>query len=166
MKKNKKTVMCLLLAFLCVLFSGCTRSERIDYSELNRRLKKEDKAFSFSEKDVFFRDGVYYAFYSVLSEEDMLLTMKENDEGRLTCVTLTVLGGDAVTEELKTAFLRFSAALTASFALPENAGELIEAQKEYYPVLFTECFKKAQSGRYTAELFCDPAGTALILTRS
>lgn len=165
MKKFIKKSIIMLLGALLMLFSGCTRSERADYSELNRRLAKEDKAFCFNENDVFFRDGVYYAFYSVLSDDDMLLTMKENDDGRLTCVSLTSSGNEAAGEESKTVFSRFAAALTRAFVPPENAQELLKAQEEYMPFLFTERFEKAQSGRYTAELFSDPAGVSLILTR-
>ena len=164
MKKRTVPLIFIVILSVSMSFCACERTRKTDYPELNRRLKKEDAAYGFNEDEMFINGGVYYAFYSVFSEDDMLLTMTEDSEHMLTSVTLTAAGNDK-TEGFSAGFLRLAAALTSAFVPPEEAETLVKAVNGYKEVLFSECFDKTQSGRYSAELFSDPVGVSVMISR-
>lgn len=165
MKRNKFVPALALFLLTCLFFGGCTRAERVDYSALNRRLKRIAPAYEFNEDEIFFNDSVYYAFYSVLSRDDMLLTMTEDEELRLISVSLTASGNDT-SPEFRNAFLSLAAAAADAFAPPAEAEGLKRSIGGYRDILFTERFEKAESGRYTVELFSDPVGVSVIISIS
>lgn len=164
MKTIKKAVSLLLCFLTLSALCSCARSERIDYSELDRRLKKDSARYKVNEKELLFSDSVYFAFLSLRSQDDILLTMKEDTEKKLTQVTVTASGDDG-SEEFKQEFTAFACAVINAFAPEKDAGTLAETQREYTEELFSECFKNAESGHYTLELFSDPLGISVILTR-
>lgn len=163
--KIYKSVLCFLLCLpLCTRLSACTRSVRIDYSELNRRLKAENKAYAFTETEAFFSDSVYFAFLSLQHENDVLLTMKEDAEKKLTQVTVT-----AAAEEPKEGFTRvftdYAAAVIGAFIPETDAGGLETELRKWEALLYTECFRNYECGKYGMRLFSDPIGISVILTR-
>lgn len=162
--KNVKKALCLPILFLFLLTS-CTRSERIDYSELDRRLQKENALYTVNETDILFSDSVYFAFLSLKSEDDILLTMKEDEEKKLVQVTVSA-SGDDTSEEFRESFTDFACAVIRAFLPEEYSAALTQAQEGYKELLYTECFENAQSGRYTLGLFSDPIGISVILTRT
>lgn len=164
MKIGKKFTFIALFLSLVLMLTACTRSEMIDYSELNRRLKRENKSFAFSEENVFYGSGVYFAPYSLLSPEDMLLAMGENEKGQLTKVTLTASRGEA-TDEIKQMFSEFAKALTAAFVPEKYSESLLGTLEEYGKLSFTDCIKKAVSGRYTLWLCSNTLGVSMIIIR-
>lgn len=165
MKRYNFVPVLALFLLPCLFFGGCTRAERVDYSGLNRRLKQIAPEYEFNEDEIFFNDSVYYAFYSVLSRDDMLLTMTEDEDLRLIAVSLTASGNDT-SEEFRNAFLSLAAAVADAFAPPVEAEELKRSVNGYRDILFTERFDKTESGRYTVELFSDPIGVSVILSRA
>lgn len=90
MKKSYKSV----LLFFVLLFSlsglvGCTRNERINAAEFERRLTKYDERCAFFDGEVFYRKPTYYTYYSFACERDVLLTVRHDKYGRVDRVTVT-----------------------------------------------------------------------------
>lgn len=161
--KNVKKSLCvpLVLLFALVLCS-CARAVRVDYSELDRRLRKENELYAVNEKEILFSDPVYFAFLSLVSEDDILLAMREDGEKKLTQVSVTA--GDGVPEGFKKTFTDFTAAVIRAFVPEKDAPSLLETLGGWEELLYTERFGRAESGRYTLELFSDPIGVSVIVT--
>ena len=80
----------LLLWTVCaVLFSGCTRDNRINTAELERRMAQADDRLAFFDGEVFCCKETYYTYFSLSSEKDVLMTVKEDGYGRVKRVTVT-----------------------------------------------------------------------------
>lgn len=120
---RKMRCFCIMLACLS-LFSGCRRNSRFDYSELSRRLGEVNESFSFRESDLFFSDGTYYVYYGFTAENDMLLTLKEDETGLLSEVTLS-LDGDC--PDAVPIFRTFSLVLADLF-IPDVDGTALAAE--------------------------------------
>ena len=89
MKKTSKMPAIALLLALTVCLGGCVRDERFDHSELNVRIAEQNEKYRMDETRIFFSDSVYYYYYSLSGENDMLLTLKEDETKRLERITLT-----------------------------------------------------------------------------
>ena len=89
MKESSKTAAALLLAALTFCLCGCVRDERFDYSELNVRIGELGERYRMDETKLYFSDDVYYYYYSLTEENDILLTLKEDETKRLERITLT-----------------------------------------------------------------------------
>lgn len=159
----KKTAALSVITALVFSFSACVKDKRFDYSELNLRLGKEAPEFVFDENGLFCSDGVYYVFYSLCSEDDMLLTLKEDEKGRLTRVCLTLDAEKA--EKGADAFSRLSLALAKIF-IPEL--DTVKMLEETGLGEFTagggDGMKSHVYGFYTAVLFKCEEGACFMLT--
>ena len=109
MKKSYKSV----LLFFVLLFSlsglvGCTRDERINAAEFERRLTKYDERCAFFDGEVFYRKPTYYTYYSFACERDVLLTVRHDKYGRVDRVTVTA-DAQIRRQPISTELLRLSA---------------------------------------------------------
>jgi|GEM_PF-6315937 len=158
---KKISAIIVLLALLSGLAS-CVREKRFDYSELNIRIKKEAPEYSFREKELFYSDGVYYMYYSLHSENDMLLTLKEDENKKLKRITLTM---DAEKAELSADdFYSFSKLLSELFIPELNVEALEEATGLSDTSLYTsERMESYTQGFYKAVLFCSCEAACFIL---
>ena len=151
--KNMRIFAVIPLLFALLLpFAACAKEKRFDYSELNLRLTALMPAAAIDESALFYADGIYYYYYTLASEHDTLLTMKEDASGRLERVTLT-----ADETALNTAFDSFrtlSLALAEVF-IPEADTEALRAGVSFddmeYLSAHTLC--TYTQGFYKASLF-------------
>ena len=163
--KAIRTVSALLLCLLLCAAGGCTESERTDYSELNRRLKRENEAYGFCEEELLYNEGVYYAVTALPPGKKVLLTMREDEEGRLDQITVTASGED-VPDGFAEVCTDYCAAVVRAFVPSGDDVPLAAAVGGYTHILYTECVRRERSGMYTMELFSDPVGISLLITRS
>lgn len=164
----KHTVTVILLIISLTVFSSCTRENRFDRSELSLRLSEIDESYAFSYDKLLIEESVSRVYYSLTREDDALLSLTEDDEGRLTCIELTILAKDAG-EALTTSFEELCMALTRVFLSEdeENARTLCTGaglfSKNTY---FTDTDLRQYSGRYTVWLWSCPLSMSFILTYS
>ena len=92
MKNTRKYSFLSLIVSFSVLFCGCVRNKRFDYSELNLRLSRTAPEFCFDDASLLFDGEMYFCFYSFSGENDTLFTLKEDETGFLERVTLTTDG--------------------------------------------------------------------------
>ena len=91
----------LCLCFFALLLPACTPLQQQDVVTLRAQIQKEAPEFAFNADDLFFRDGCCYCYYSFYDENDLLLTMRENENKKIDRVTLTARrDSPAATEEL------------------------------------------------------------------
>lgn len=164
-KKLQKGVAWGLLPAILLSLAGCVKDKRFDYSELNYRLREKAPQFSFRETDLFYADGVYYCYYSLGETEDTLLTMKEDAEGKLDRVTLTLAAPptDARFED----FRNFALALAEIF-IPAADTEAIRAAAnlDSPALLLQQTLSTYSNGFYSAAAFAGEPAVSFILRYS
>lgn len=111
------------LLFFVFLFSlsslvGCTRDERINAAEFERRLTKYDERCAFFDGEVFYRKPTYYTYYSFASERDVLLTVRHDKYGRVDRVTVTADAESAFEDD--GGFLLVCGAVAAALLPPDS----------------------------------------------
>lgn len=89
MKNRKRKVLSVIVLCFAVLLTGCTRSERINTAELERRMAQYDERLAFFDGEVFYNKQTFYTFLSFESPRDVLLTVKSDKYGRVTRVSAT-----------------------------------------------------------------------------
>ena len=159
----RKKLCCLLLAFTLFCTAGCQADARFGFAELNARIRAEDKSFCFREDTVFFTDNVYYAYYSLQTENDLLLTMREDGDRKLDriCLTLTAASPDAAER------FRTFAALLADLFIPDcDLTALYTATGLDSAQLFRPFMEKYAQDRYTAVLFGSAYGVCFFIQRA
>ena len=164
-KLVRKTVLFALVFALALPFWGCTRERRFDYTELGVRLAERDTRFAFRCEDLFFADGVYYCYYSLGAPGDALLTAKEDADGRLDRVTLTLAAPP--TDARFPAFREFALALAEVFIPEADAAEICEKTNLDAPEAMLEhTLGCCRCGFYSAAAFAVPQATCFILQYS
>ena len=156
-KKLQKGAAWGLILLLLLPLAGCVKDKRFDYSELNFRLRETEPRFTFADTDLFYADGVYYCYYSLGEAEDALLTMKEDAEGKLERVTLTLAAPP--TDPRFDDFREFALALAEIF-IPGADTEAIRAATnlDFPAVLLQQTLSTYCNGFYSAAAFaCEPA---------
>lgn len=159
----KKTAFLLLLAAAWLLSPGCTKEKRFGIAELSRRLAAHEEAYAFAVPDALLSDGYYHIAYSLESEDDLLLSLCEDADGRLTRVLLTASQENAPAEE----FCAFAAVLTAVFCdvSDREAREMAqEAGLHDKNDLFTDQKGTAARKRYSYTFFSTPLSVTVLLT--
>lgn len=106
MKKNRRIFTAILIVFFSLsFFTACTREERINVAELERRMAKYDENCSFLDGEVFYCKPTYYTYFSFESEQDVLLTVRHDKYGRVDRVTVTSDAGGSVEEDCRYALV-------------------------------------------------------------
>ena len=148
---QKLTVFFLIPSILAACCS-CVSDKRFDYSELNIRLGKSAPRYVFSESGMFCSGGVYYCYYSLNAENDMLLTLKEDEKGKLNRISLTL---DIESfEESAGDFSLFSLALAEIFIPDADMDSLArETGIKDFSLYSSDVMKSYAQGFYKAALF-------------
>lgn len=112
-----KKILTVLLCFV-VIFSlaGCTESERPDYEMLSERMSQINEHYAFEYFDMFLYEGAYHVYFSLCSEDDIMLSMVLDENSNIDSVTVTAEKTKMTTEGQRNAFKSFSSALISSFA--------------------------------------------------
>lgn len=161
-----KKILCITLCLaLCSFFSACHRNEYIDYSEFNRRLKSENKLYKFCEDEIFYKSSVYYVFFSLVSEKDILITMREDGEHIIDRISITA-AGQSDTADFNSAFPEYIKAVIRSFVPEKYSDVFINELNSAAEVLFGDYFNTTESGFYSLSVFSDKTGINFTVTRN
>lgn len=152
----------MLLLLLCLLLCACEKDRRFDYSELNIRIGEENQKYVFDEASLFYSNGIFYSYYSLNDENDMLLTMREDEEGKLDRITLTL---DAAKADTGGDFSALSLILAKIF-IPDAPMDILSDATGITSgdAIFGEVVNKYEQGFYSAVLFGSPDAPVFILT--
>ncbi len=144
---------------------GCARDKRFDYTELNVRLREIAPQYAFTYTDLFYADGVYYCYYSFTEPEDALLTMKEDADGRLDRVTLTLA---APPTDPRWETCRDFALILAEIFIPEADTEAIRAETRLDDpaAMLEHTLSTYTNGFYSAAAFAAEPAVSFILRYS
>ena len=161
---------CVLLSIL-FLFSACTAPPQPDLFYLLDQIEKEAPQYAIPPDALLFRNGVYYVCRSLREENDLLLTLREDERGKIDRVTLTARRGAATAKEDLPAFSVLLARLlipgcdpealqkelgfeTAAGAAPSGSGEIAGSPASFY-----------RCGRYRAALYTGRYACCFIIER-
>lgn len=112
----KKTV-CIILVFIILLsFTSCTQEARPDMEALSERLSAINENYAFDYFDAFMYDGAYHVYFSLCSEDDILLSIHTDDAGNIDDVTVIAYAENMKTEGERNAFMNFSSAVVDCFS--------------------------------------------------
>ena len=161
--KTQKITACLLGVILLLCCSGCTRDARFGIQELSHRLEERDERYGFSSEGISFSNEFYHIPFSFAGEQDVLLSCKEDADGRLLQLLLTTDKERAPQEE----YIAFAKTLIAVFFGVDDyeaAAIAEEAGLTGTEVLFSDCTGKAERERYSFTFFSTPLSVTAILT--
>lgn len=76
------------MSILCLL-TGCTGEVKPDITELGERMGAVNEKYAFTYFDTFIYEGAAHTYISLSSEDDVLLTIGADDEGKIDRLTIT-----------------------------------------------------------------------------
>lgn len=162
MKNTKKYSILPLIVSFAVLFCGCVRNKRFDYSELNLRLRETAPSFCFNDASLLSDGEAYFCFFSFACENDTLLTLKEDETGFLERITLTMDGPPG--REGYESFQAFALALAQVFIPDAEINRLCEETGLYdTPLLRENTLLTFSQGFYFAALLATDVSVTFVL---
>ena len=120
----KKAVCIIMIFILLFCFSSCTQDARPDMETLSKRMAVINENYAFDYFDAFLYDGAYHVYFSLCSEDDILLSIRTDSDGNIDDVAVTAYAENMKTEGERNAFMNFSSAVADCFA------ELSEKEKK------------------------------------
>lgn len=139
----KKVIALLLIPIALFSLASCTAQSRPNYDMLSTRLEKINENYAFDYFDMFIYDNAYHVYFSLCSEDDILLSMHTDSSGNIDDLTITARAENFKTESEKQKFADFSSAVIDSYA-ELSANEAAELEN-------TLSFNKPE--RYFADLY-------------
>ena len=112
MKKIVAVILCFIILFG---FSACTEDPRPDMTALSERLALINEYYAFDYFDAVIYDGAYHVYFSLCSENDVMLSLHTDDAGNIDDVTITAVAEKMKTDSERNAFMNFSSAVIDSF---------------------------------------------------
>ena len=158
-KLPKAAAAALLLLILLLDGCGVQREKRFDYSELNRRIAAASPEFAFTETGMLYSGGTYYAWYSLHAPDDLLLTMREDETGRLDRIALSCLA--VAPEETQADFVSL-ALLLAKIFIPDLAEDAFLSETGL-GMADPPPLGRFRQGFYSAALLTTNAGKTVLL---
>ena len=101
---------------MSVCFTGCAEESEPDMAILSQRMAQINEHYGFDYFDSFVYDGANRIFFSLCSENDVLLTVNTDPEGKIKKVNITAVRDSMSTEGEKQAYKNFTSAVINSFA--------------------------------------------------
>lgn len=160
---TKKLLSVLLIFAVSLFLVSCNRENRFSFPELIRRLDENSEGIGVSLDDAFFSDGEWFLFVSVCSEDDILITAKENEESKfLESVTVSTL--EMEDEGQREAFIKICETAVSAFVFDADAKELLEGVNLYKEsALFSENTYFYEDGRFSLSFFNADIGSTLTI---
>ena len=123
-----KKIVCVFLCFIILFgFSACTEEARPDMTALSERLALINEYYAFDYFDAVIYDGAYHVYFSLCSENDIMLSVHTDNDGNIDDVTVTAVAEKMKTDGERNAFMNFSSAVIDCFA---NLSEKEKKEKE------------------------------------
>lgn len=120
----KRAVFGFILILLIFTFSSCSQSGRPDYELLSDRLSQINEHYAFEYFDMFLYEGSYHVYFSLCSQDDVMLSIQLDDNCNIENVTVTADKGKMTTDGEKNAYKTFASAVISAFC------ELSESEKK------------------------------------
>ena len=112
----KKIISVFLLFVILFGFSACTEDARPDMTALSERLASINEYYAFDYFDAVVYDGAYHIYFSLCSENDVMLSVHADNEGNIDDVTVIAAAEKMKTDGERKAYMNFSSAVIESFA--------------------------------------------------
>ena len=96
-------------------FSSCSQETRPDMETLSKRLSVINENYAFDYFDAFMYDGAYHVYFSLCSEDDILLSIHTDGNGKIDDMTVIAYAENMKTEGERNAFMNFSSAVVDCF---------------------------------------------------
>ena len=147
----KRIIAFFLLFTVLMCFPSCSENARPDIPMLSERMASINGNYAFDYFDTFIYEGAEHVFFSLCSEDDVLLSLETDEYGNIDAVTVTAFAGKMTSDREKTEFLNFSEAVIGSFAtLTEK--EIAEKNKNLsssnIQMYFTDLYETYSSQRH------------------
>ncbi len=157
-----KKLLCLLFIFPLVLsFVSCTKPARIDFSELLLRMEKDLSLYELDIEDAFFSEGQWFLFVSAVAQDDILITVKEDENSFLTDVGISAINtGDDKIAEVYVSFCK--AACNAFVFDADGAALLEEAGVLESNAVFSDKVSFSEDGRFKVSFFNAEQGSTML----
>lgn len=112
----KKAVCIIMFFVLLFCFSSCSQESRPDMETLSKRLSVINESYAFDYFDAFMYDGAYHVYFSLCSEDDILMSIRTDKNGNIDDVTVIAYAENMKTEGERNAFMNFSSAVVDCFS--------------------------------------------------
>lgn len=146
-----KHICVFFLIFTVILsFSSCSESSIPDYELLSKRLSEENENYSFDYFDMFQYDGAYHTYYSLCSEDDLLLSLTFDENTKISSVTITAEKSKMTTDSQRNAFKSFTSAVINSFCIlsHKEKAEVKKMNVENINLYFSDIYETYSALRY------------------
>lgn len=156
-----KKLLSLLLIFLFVFtFCACEKPIRVDFSELLLRMKKELPEYSFEMTDAFYSEGQWFLFINAKSENDILITAKEDESRYITQLGISAMNTD---NDIAYDYINFCESAGKAFTGSEDIDTFLGKVNFYNEnEIFSENTYFAEEGRYSLSFFNAESGSTVL----
>ena len=147
----KKIVAIILCVVFMVSLSACTEESRPDMTALSERLALINEYYAFDYFDAFIYDGAYHIYFSLCSEDDVMLSIRTDEAGNINDVTVTAVAEKMKTDGERNAYMNFSSAVIDSFTdLSEKEKKEKEKSLSYQKpkLYFSDLYETYSALRY------------------
>ncbi len=148
MKKVTAIIMCVSV-LMC--FSGCAGEARPDMMALSEKMAEYNEHYAFDYFDTFVYENATRVFFSLCSEDDVMLTITTDEDGKIDTVNITAVSNKMKTDGERNAFMNFSMAVAESFApLSESEKKACDEALSYKKpnMYFSDLYEKYSSLRH------------------
>lgn len=112
----KKTVAVVLCVAVLICLCGCAGETRPDMTALSEKMAEYNENYAFDYFDTFEYENATRVFFSLCSEDDVMLTLTTEDDGKISQVNITAVSDKMKTDGERNAYMNFSTAVAESFA--------------------------------------------------
>ena len=159
---TKKAVSLLLIFIFLTFASSCTYETRIDFSELIKRMNSGSDSYEAEIENAFFSENEWFLFVDALSECDVLITGKEDEDKILTSVSVSVISNG--NEQQKAVFSDFCKRAVRAFTENYDSDKIIEdSGLTLEDTFFTDNAYFSENGRFSTSLFTAQHGCTFII---
>ena len=158
---TKKAAVLLFIFVLPFILGACHYEQRIDFSELIRRINRQSDAYETVIAEAFYSGNEWFVF-SAAGESELLITAKEDEEHILTRVCVTAVNDSA--EGLADAFSDYCERVIVAFTKNSDAEKIIrESGVRNKDAFFADgsCF--SANGRFCTSLFMSETGCSFVI---
>lgn len=154
---TKKAVSLLLIFISVIVIGSCTHETRIDFSELIKRMNTGDTVYKAEIRKAFFSEGEWFLFVTTLSENDILITGREDEDKCLTAVTVSVI--NCKEDGQREIFSDFCERAVRAFTKNHDTEKITEdSEIRSTDLFFSDGAYFSENGRFGTSLFSAPLG--------
>ena len=159
---TKKSMQILFIFIFIIITASCSLDERVDFSELIRRMNRQDDTYELLIEDAFFSDDEWFLFADTLADCDAMITGTEDENKLLTRVSVSVVNYEMQGQQ--EVFLKLCENIAAAFVRPDNLEAVMNGCHIYDDgVIFSDGAYFFEYGRYKTSLFGSDIGNTFVI---